>query len=193
MENETKVVLTVTISLAGLGGLLVSVLWVYVSKQTLNDDRLTNQTYTVISNITHIFIANLAKSICGLTCVLCWIWLFYNSPRAPGFIVCYWLITMFIVLESFQLTLVAVNRLNCKWGSLSFLSIDQIDNFSVTKTVLEMVKIFAIVNCCNLNSPVCRQFNARMVLISHDWCITNIISSDMRIRCLCFNQDCGFK
>lgn len=114
MENETKVVLTVTTCLAGFGGLLVSVLWVYVSKQTLNDDRLTNQTYTVISNISHIFIANLAKSICALTCVLCWIWLYYNVPRAPGFIVCYWFITLFIVLESFQLTLVAVNRLNCK-------------------------------------------------------------------------------
>lgn len=113
MDDETtRVVLTVTLTTLGLAGLVVSVFWVYVTKQTLNDERLTNQTYTVIATIGHIFIANLAKSVFSLCSGLCWVWLYLNSERTVGYVICYWLITLFIVLESLQLTLIAINRLN---------------------------------------------------------------------------------
>lgn len=115
MDDETtQVVLTVTLATLSLAGLVISVFWVYVTKQTLNDERLTNQTYTVIATIGHIFIANLAKSVFSLCAGLCWVWLYLNGERTVGYVVCYWLITLFIVLESLQLTLIAINRLNCK-------------------------------------------------------------------------------
>lgn len=113
MDDETtQVVLTVTLATLSLAGLVISVFWVYVTKQTLNDERLTNQTYTVIATIGHIFIANLAKSVFSLCAGLCWVWLYLNGERTVGYVVCYWLITLFIVLESLQLTLIAINRLN---------------------------------------------------------------------------------
>ena len=117
MDDETtQVALTVTLATLSLAGLVVSVFWVYVTKLALSDERLTNQTFTVISTIGHIFIANLAKSVLSLTAGLCWIWLYFNGEKSQvGYVLCYWLITLFIVLESAQLTLIAINRLNCKW------------------------------------------------------------------------------
>jgi len=114
MDDETtQVALTVTLATLSLAGLVVSVFWVYVTKLALSDERLTNQTFTVISTIGHIFIANLVKSVFSLTAGLCWIWLYYNGEKSQvGYVLCYWLITLFIVLESAQLTLIAINRLN---------------------------------------------------------------------------------
>jgi len=111
-ENETeKIVVTVLLAILALSGFIASVFWVYLARKTLQNSKLAAQTHTVISTISHIFTTSILKSICGSTALFCWIWLFYDQ-KVIGYTVCLAVATLFILLESFLLTLVALNRLN---------------------------------------------------------------------------------
>jgi len=92
-------------------GFIASVFWVYLARKTLQNSKLTAQTHTVISTIGHIFTTSTFKSICGSSALFCWIWLFYDQ-KVIGYTVCYGVAIFFVLLESFLLTLVALNRLN---------------------------------------------------------------------------------